>query len=56
MLNPNFLLKHYAIFQKALIQTINKNYTDAKETLRLIPDSSPVSQVANRLKHFLLTK
>jgi hypothetical protein len=56
ILNQKFLIKEYAIFQKALIQALNSNYKDAKETLKLIPDSSSVSKLADQLKHFLLTK
>jgi len=56
VLNPKFLLKEYALFQKALIQTLNKNYADAKETIKLIPENSSVSQLVNKLKHHLLTK
>lgn len=55
-LNSQFLLKEYAMFQKALIQTSNNNFKDAKETLKLIPDNSPVNQLANMLQHYLLTK
>jgi len=56
ILNSKFLLKEYALFQKALIQTLNENYVDAKETLALIPANSAVSQLSNKLKHYLLTK
>lgn len=56
ILNSKFLLKEYALFQKALILTINKNYADAKETLDLIPANSTVLELSNKLKHHLLTK
>ncbi len=55
-LDSKFLLKDYAIFQKALMQALNKNYTQAKETLKLIPISSEVSKLSNKLSHYLLTK
>jgi len=55
-LDSKFLLKEYALFQKALAQTISKKYTDAKETLSLIPENSAVSKLSNKLKHYLLTK
>ncbi len=55
-LNSKFLLKEYALFQKALIQAINNNYADAKETLKLIPAKSSVSRLSNQLNHYLLTK
>ena len=56
ILGSTFLLKEYAIFQKALMQTLDNKYTDAKETLKMIPDNSAVSQLSNKLKHHLLTK
>jgi hypothetical protein len=56
MLNQKFLLKEYALFQKALIQTINKDYIGAKETLALIPTNSDVAKLSTKLKHYLLTK
>jgi hypothetical protein len=56
ILNPNFLLKDFALFNKALILCDNKNYTKAKTTLATIPDNSPVSPLSNMLKHYLLTK
>ncbi len=56
ILNSKFLLKEYAIFQKALMQTLNLKYTDAKETLKLIPANSPVLKLSNKLNHYLLTK
>ncbi len=56
MLDPKFLLKEYALFQKALIQTLDQKYVDAKETLKLIPASSPVVKLSSKLNHYLLTK
>ncbi len=56
ILDSKFLLKEYAIFQKALAQTLNQKYTDAKETLKLIPTSSPVVKLSSKLNHYLLTK
>jgi hypothetical protein len=56
ILNSTFLLKEYAIFQKALIQTLSDDFVSSKKTLEQIPQNSPVSQLANRLKHYLLTK
>ena len=55
-LDSKFLLKDYAIFQKALIQAINKDFIGAKETLKLIPIGSSVSKLSNKLNHYLLTK
>lgn len=52
----DFLLKEFAIFNKALIQTQNGKFEDAKATLQLIPSDSQVSQLVNVLKHYLATK
>jgi hypothetical protein len=54
--NQNFLLKDYALFNKALIQTKEKKYLDAKETLKLISADSEITPLSNLLKHFLITK
>ena len=55
-MKSNFLLKEFAIFNKALILTENKKYVDAKETLRLIPQTSKVYELVKLLNHYLLTK
>lgn len=52
----DFLLKEFAIFNKALILTENGKYQDAKETLRLIPQTSKVYELVKLLNHYLLTK
>lgn len=52
----DFLLKEFAIFNKALIQTQNGKYADAKATLKLIPADSKVNDLVNVLKHYLATK
>tara|TARA_B110000046_G_C13001038_1_gene402149 strand:- start:1064 stop:1633 length:570 start_codon:yes stop_codon:yes gene_type:complete len=52
----NFLLKDFALFNKALIQTQNKQYVDAKNTLKLINKASEVAPMAKMLEHYLLTK
>ena len=51
-----FVLKDFALFNKALIQAKNSQYTDAKETLKLIDIKSSVAPMAKMLSHFLLTK
>jgi len=56
IIDPNFVLRDYAIFNKALILSNNKNYNKAKETLQLIPDNSSVKSLSNLLAHYLLTK
>ena len=52
----DFLLKEFAIFNKALIQVENGKYEDAKATLRLIPTTSTVTDLVKILNHYLLTK
>ena len=54
--NQDFLLKDFAVFNKALIQTQNEKYIDAKETLKQIPEKSDVIALAKLLQHFLITK
>ncbi len=55
-MQSDFLLKEFALFNKALILTNNKNYDDAKETLKLIPKTSKVNDLVILLNHYLLTK
>jgi len=52
----DFLLKEFAIFNKALILTTNGKYDDAKAALKLIPSDSKVNDLVNVLKHYLVTK
>ncbi|MGK0255417.1 MAG: hypothetical protein ACI81I_000013 [Arcobacteraceae bacterium] len=52
----NFLLKDFALFNKALIQTQNEKYVEARNTLKLIDNKSEVSPIAKMLEHYLLTK
>lgn len=52
----DFLLKEFAIFNKALILAKDKKYLDAKETLKLIPQKSKVNDLVVLLNHYLLTK
>ncbi len=52
----DFLLKEFAIFNKALILTEQGKYKDAKVALNLIPNTSKVYELSNLLKHHLLTK
>ena len=56
ILNPNFVLKEFALFNKALILVNKKDYTSAKETLKMIPEQSAVASLASMLSHYLLTK
>ena len=52
----NFLLKDFAIFNKALLQAKNGNFQDAKESIKLISTKSSVASLSNMLEHYLLTK
>ena len=54
--NQKFLLKDFAVFNKALIQTQNQKYIDAKETLKQISESSSITALSKMLSHFLITK
>ncbi len=56
IMNPEFILKEYAIFNKALLQAKNGEYKASKETLNLIPKDSQVSKLSDSLKHYLITK
>ncbi|MEA3315649.1 MAG: hypothetical protein U9Q30_07345 [Campylobacterota bacterium] len=52
----DFLLKDFAIFNKALIQAQNGKYKEAKETLSVIAITSDIRELVDMLNHFLLTK
>lgn len=52
----DFLLKEFAIFNKALLLTEESKFEDARATLKLIPQTSAVNDLVNVLKHYLLTK
>ena len=52
----DFLLKEFAIFNKALILSNEGKYEDAKTVLKLIPQTSKAFELANLLNHYLLTK
>lgn len=55
-LQNDFLLKEFAIFNKALILTNQGKYEEAKKALNLIPQTSKAYELANLLNHYLLTK
>jgi len=52
----DFLLKEFAIFNKALLLAEAGKYQEAKTALNLIPQTSKANELANLLKHYLLTK
>lgn len=52
----DFLLKEFAIFNKALILVNEGKYKEAKIALNLIQKSSKASELSTLLQHHLLTK
>ena len=52
----DFLLKEFAIFNKALLLANEGKYSEAKTALKLIPQTSKAYELANLLNHYLLTK
>ncbi len=52
----DFLLKDFAIFNKALFLTNEGKFNEAKTTLALIPQTSKAYELAKLLNHYLLTK
>jgi hypothetical protein len=52
----DFLLKEFAIFNKALLLSDEGKYEEAKTALKLIPQTSKAFELANLLNHYLLTK
>jgi hypothetical protein len=56
IMQNNFLLKEFALFNKALILTQNEEYEEAKQTLKVIKQDSKVNELASLLNHYLMTK
>ena len=52
----DFLLKEFAIFNKALLLTKEGKFEDAKAALKLIPSDSQVSDLVSALNHYLVSK
>lgn len=52
----DFLLKEFAIFNKALLLTNEGKFEEAKTALKQIPETSKATELANLLNHYLLTK
>ncbi len=52
----DFLLKEFAIFNKALILAEKGKYKEAKDALKLIPETSKVKDLVALLNHYLITK
>lgn len=55
-MQKDFLLKEFALFNKALILTQEGKYDEAKKTLQLIQKDSQVNDLVSLLNHYLLTK
>ena len=55
-MQKDFLLKEFALFNKALILTQDGKYDEAKKTLQLIQKDSQVNDLVSLLNHYLLTK
>lgn len=55
-MNNDFLLKEFAIFNKAMILTNEGKYEEARNTLKLIPETSQVKELVAILNHHLITK
>ncbi len=55
-LQNDFLIKEFAIFNKALILVNEGKYEEAKTSLNKIPQTSKAYELANLLNHYLLTK
>lgn len=55
-MNNKFLLKEFALFNRALILTKNGKFEEAKNVLKMIPTDSRVNELANLLNHHLATK
>lgn len=54
--NQDFLLKDFALFNKALILVQKQQYKEAKESLKQIPQNSNLNVLVKMLEHYLLTK
>ena len=52
----DFILKEFAVFNKALLLTNDGKFEEAKTALKLIPQTSKAFELANLLNHYLLTK
>lgn len=55
-LQNDFLLKEFAIFNKALLLVNEGKFEEAKTALKQIPQTSRAFELANLLNHYLLTK
>ena len=56
LISSDFLLKDYAFFNKALLEAKNENFEASKKTLKQILPTSSISNIANWLRHYLISK
>ncbi len=55
-MEKNFLLKEFAIFNRALILAQTGKFQEAKDALKMIPETSQVKDLVALLNHYLITK
>lgn len=55
-MDNRFLLKEFAIFNKAMILTQDGKYEEAKSILKLIPETSQANQLSQLLMHHIEAK
>ncbi|WP_198304931.1 hypothetical protein [Arcobacter vandammei] len=55
-MKSDFLLKDYALFNKALILANEGKYQESKDTISKISEDSKTIELVNLLNHYLLTK
>jgi hypothetical protein len=54
--NQEFLIKDFALLNKAILEVKEGKYTEAKSSLALIPQDSDIQSIAKMLQQFLLAK
>ena len=54
--NQNFLLKDFALLNKAIIEAKSGEFEKAKESLKVIPENSDAKVLVQMLQHYLMTK
>jgi len=54
--SQDFLLRDFAVINKALLEVESKEFTKAKTTLKIIDQNSAVIPLVNLLNHYLITK
>jgi len=54
--DQNFLLKDFALFNKALLLVQKQQYKEARETIKQIPVNTNLNALVQMLNHYLLTK